>query len=71
MSIVEREQHADTMHASHDILLRGSREMAQALGLRQRTLDHLLASGSLKSPRKVGGRWFASRSKLLSEFVGD
>jgi len=70
MSIAtEHEQHANTNH-SHDIL-RGSRAMAQALGLQQRTLDHLLASGSLKSPRKVGGRWFASRTKLLSEFVGD
>jgi len=55
----------------NDIVLRGSRAMAETLGLPQRSVDHLLASGRLKSPRKVGGRWFVSRSKLLREIVGD
>jgi hypothetical protein len=67
-SIAEHEQHAN---ANDIVVLRGSREMAQALGLPQRAIDHLLATGRLKTPRKVGGRWFASRSKLLNEFVGD
>ena len=29
---------------------------------------HLLARGEIKSARKVGGRWVASRAALLREF---
>jgi hypothetical protein len=52
-------------------IIRGSRAMAETLGLPVRAVDHLLVSGRLKTPRKIGGRWFASRSKLLREIVGD
>jgi hypothetical protein len=60
-------------HNSDDdtTILRGSRAMAQTLGLPVRAVDHLLQTGRLHSPRKVGGRWYVARSKLLREFVGD
>ena len=57
--------------SQHSDVIRGSRAMAETLNLPVRAVDHLLASGRLKTPRKLGGRWFASRSKLLREIVGD
>jgi hypothetical protein len=38
------------------------------VGLPQRSVEHLLGRGLLQSPSKIGGRWFASRAKLLREF---
>jgi hypothetical protein len=54
-----------------DVVLRGSRAMAETLGLPVRAVDHLLQTKRLQSPVKLGGRWFVLRSKLLREFVGD
>jgi predicted DNA-binding transcriptional regulator AlpA len=60
-----------TQHSNDDTILRGSRAMAETLGLSRRAVDHLLQTRQLQSPRKLGGRWFVSRSKLLREIVGD
>jgi hypothetical protein len=61
-----------TQHSNDvDVVLRGSRAMAETLGLPVRAIDHLLQTKRLQSPRKLGGRWYVSRSKLLREFVGE
>jgi hypothetical protein len=59
---------AASQHNNSDIVLRGAGAMTQALNLPRRSVEHLLAQGYLKSPRKVGNRWFVSKAKLLREF---
>jgi hypothetical protein len=55
-----------------DSVLRGAAQMGRALNLPRRSVEHLLQTGRLQSPRKLGGRgrWFVLKSKLLKEFVG-
>jgi len=43
-------------------------EIARLIGRNERQTFHLLASGKLPA-KKVGGRWVASREKLLAFFV--
>jgi hypothetical protein len=43
-------------------------EIGRVIGRRPRQVFHLLVSGEIKSARKVGGRWVASRAALLREF---
>jgi hypothetical protein len=52
-------------------IVRGAEGIAQALNLPRRSVEHMLARGYLKTPRRIGHSWFASRTKLLNEFVGD
>jgi hypothetical protein len=47
--------------------IRGARAIGQAVGIDKRAAHHLIATGALKSVRKVGGRFWASRSRLLRE----
>jgi hypothetical protein len=56
---------------NNDTVLRGAAQMAEALNLPRRSIEHLLQTKRLQSPRKIGGSWFVSRSKLLREIVGD
>jgi hypothetical protein len=56
---------------SRDVVLRGARQIGAAVGLDEKQAFHLLRTGALTSPKRVGGRWYASKSKLLREFVGD
>ncbi len=48
----------------------GVDEIAKAIGRTERATFHLLAKGQLPA-RKVGGRWVASRRKLLSYILGE
>ena len=43
-------------------------EIGRVIGRSPRQVFHLLVSGEIKSARKVGGRWVASRAALLREF---
>lgn len=45
-------------------------EIAKVIGRTERQAFHLLATGSLPA-KKVGGRWVASRRKLLEAVLGD
>jgi hypothetical protein len=44
--------------------------IAKAIGRTERQTNHLLAKGKLPA-RKVGGRWVASRRKLLAAVIGE
>jgi hypothetical protein len=56
--------------ASHSDIIRGAGAMARALGWPRRSVEHLLQTKRLQSPRKIGARWFVSRSRLLREVIG-
>jgi len=45
-------------------------EIAKVIGRTERQTFHLLTTGSLPG-RKIGGRWVASRRKLLEAVLGD
>lgn len=45
-------------------------EIAKVIGRTERQTFHILTSGSLPA-KKVGGRWVASRRKLLEAVLGD
>lgn len=45
-------------------------EIAKVIGRTDRQTFHMLAAGHLPA-RKVGGRWVASRRKLLAAVLGE
>jgi hypothetical protein len=51
-------------------VLWGASAIARAIGRSERSTFHMLASGLLPAKR-VGGRWCASRRKLLAALTGD
>jgi hypothetical protein len=53
-----------------DVVVRDAKGIAQTLGLPQRAVEHMLARGYLKTPRRIGHSWHASRQKLLKEIIG-
>jgi hypothetical protein len=70
MSIAhDHEQRADASQQSD--ILRTAADIGRVLGLTPRQAHHLASSGVLKSIRKVGGRYWASRSRLLREVGGE
>jgi len=48
----------------------GAEAIAKAMGQTERATYHLLASG-LVPAKRIGGRWVASRRKLLAALTGD
>jgi hypothetical protein len=46
-------------------------EIAEVINRNHRQTFHLLTRGEIKSARKVGGRWCASRAALLRELGVD
>jgi hypothetical protein len=50
-------------------IVRGCRAIGAVLGISQRAAENLLSVGALPA-RKIAGRWFASRSRLLREVTG-
>lgn len=44
--------------------------IAAVIGRTERQTFHLLSTGQLPA-KKVGGRWVASRTKLISYLIGD
>jgi hypothetical protein len=53
---------------SSDVVLRGARQIGAAVGLDEKQTFHLLRTGALTSPKRIGGRWYVSKLKLLREF---
>ena len=50
-------------------LIWGAAAIAAALGVTERACFHMLEAGKLPA-RKIGGRWVASRRKLIEHFEG-
>jgi hypothetical protein len=55
-------------HEAPDVLW-GAAEIGRAIGKAARATFHLLEAGRLPA-RKIGGRWCASRRKLLEALIG-
>jgi hypothetical protein len=68
MSIVANEQHEPLEQSD---LLRTAADIGRVLGLNARQAHHLASSGALKSIKKVGGRYWASKTKLIAEISGE
>jgi hypothetical protein len=51
--------------------VRGSRQIGAVIGIGEKAAHNLIASGALKSVKKVGGRYWASRARLLREVGGE
>ena len=52
---------------SNTDLVWGADAIGAVIGRTNRQIYHLLASGALKSAKRIGGRWVASRAALLRE----
>src|SRR5262249_11974747 len=46
----------------------GASKIAPVIGRTPRQVNHMLASGRIKSARKIGGVWFANRTARLRAF---
>lgn len=55
--------------AAEDIIWEAS-NIAAVIGRTERQTVHMLSTGALPA-RKIGGRWVASRRKLLETVLGD
>jgi hypothetical protein len=51
-------------------LIWGAQAIAEAIGRTERITFHLLEKGEIPA-KKVGGRWVASRTKLLEHLTSD
>ena len=51
----------------NDVVLRGAKQIALAVGLPRRSIEHMLSRGYLKTPRRIGHVWLASRLRLRCE----
>jgi hypothetical protein len=56
-------------HEAPDVLW-GAVEIGRAIGRAEKATFNLLEAGYLPA-RKIGGRWCASRQKLLEALIGD
>lgn len=56
----------DSNSAPSDFLW-GTDAIGQAIGRNPRQTFHLLATGQIKSAKKLGGRWVVARAALLKE----
>jgi hypothetical protein len=54
-----------------DDILRTAADIGRVLGLSPRQAHHLASTGALKSIKKIGGRYWASRAKLIREISGE
>lgn len=50
-------------------LIWGVEEIAKLIGRTRRQTYHLISSGNLPAVKQVGGRYVASRSKLVAFFM--
>jgi hypothetical protein len=60
-------EHAVNVNGTESDFLWGCDQIAKAIGRSSRQTFHILNSGELKTPKKLGGRWVVSRSALLRE----
>jgi hypothetical protein len=58
------------MDSSSSDLCWGARAIADVIGRTERITFYMLESGALPA-RKVGGRWVASKARLLAYCAGD
>jgi hypothetical protein len=68
MTTIAHEQHEPLEQSD---LLRTAADIGAAIGLTPRQAHHLASSGALKSIKKVGGRYWASKTKLIAEISGE
>ena len=71
MSVIEIRDEAvnKAVNGGNDFVW-GADEIGQVIGRSGRQAHHLLTNGQIKSAKKVGGRWVASRAALLRELGG-
>jgi archaeosine-15-forming tRNA-guanine transglycosylase len=50
-------------------LLKGAKQIGEAIGLTERQVFHLVRTGQLRSVVRKGRQLFALRSELLKEFM--
>ena len=69
MSVIEiRDDFVNkAVNGHHSDFAWGVDEIGQVIGRSGRQAYHLLSTGQIKSAKKVGGRWVASRAALLRE----
>jgi hypothetical protein len=65
------ENRADQAQQQQQDFIRGSREIGEALGIGEKAAHNLISTGALKSVKKIGGRYWASRAKLIREVGGE
>jgi hypothetical protein len=58
------------VHISSNDLVWGADAIGAVIGRTKRQVFHLLGSGAIKSAKRIGGRWVASRAALLRELGG-
>ena len=68
LSNTDRERDRGTSPDSEFDIIWGAENIGAVINRGARQAHHLLTRGKIKSARKVGGRWVASRSALLREF---
>lgn len=61
---------APAPHLQSDDIVWEVENIARIIGRTPRQTYHILASGDLPA-KKVGGRWVASRRKLIAAVLGD
>ena len=54
-----------------DTLVWGAEQIGEVIGRPVRAAFHLLEQGLLPAKKKIGGRWVASRRKLLEAVIGE
>ena len=64
----ESQMSTDPVDISDSKFVWGARAIGKVIGRSERQVHHLLASGTLKSAQKKGGRWVANWASLIREF---
>ena len=67
-SIAANEQHQQQEQSD---ILRAAADIGAAIGLTPRQAHYLASSGKLRSIKKVAGRYWASKAKLIAEISGE
>jgi hypothetical protein len=62
---------ADSAQQPQQDFLRGARRIGEVIGLDAKAAHNLCSSGALTSIKKIGGRYWASRSRLIREVGGE
>jgi hypothetical protein len=69
LSIIDHAAHAaPTAQHDSDIILRGAKQIALAVGLPQRSIEWMLSQRHLTSPRLIGHTWYVPLRELRKEF---
>jgi hypothetical protein len=71
MSDIQHRAPAAAPQQQQPDFVRGSRQIGEVIGIDARAAHNLISTGQLKSVKKIGGRFWASRSRLLREVGGE